>query len=102
MAWRGSHWRHDHRLPRPLHDRAQGVGKLAQPADRGHRRPIADAVEKREANEAGKRERFTAGELGLDMYAMRESLAKAGLRYIETTRRTSCRPCATTWAASAT
>ena len=28
----------DHRHPRPLHDRAQGAGGVAQPADRRHRR----------------------------------------------------------------
>ena len=41
------------------------------------------AANKREANEQQKRARLAAGELGLDMYSMRESLAAAGLRYID-------------------
>src|SRR3954465_6047931 len=46
-------------------------------------RQVADAAEARESNEAAKRARFAAGELGLDMYGMREPLATAGLRYID-------------------
>jgi len=44
---------------------------------------VADAAEKRESFEAEKRARFAAGELGLDMYNMRDPLEKAGLRYVD-------------------
>lgn len=43
---------------------------------------VAAAAAAREANEEGKRARFEAGELGLDMYGMRPGLEAAGLRYL--------------------
>jgi 4-hydroxy-4-methyl-2-oxoglutarate aldolase len=44
---------------------------------------VADAAEAREKKEAGTRSRLAAGELGLDIYGMREALAKAGLKYVD-------------------
>ena len=46
-----------------------------------HAASVAAAAAAREAKEAATRQRLAAGELGLDVYGMRESLAKAGLEY---------------------
>ena len=43
--------------------------------------PVLKASEAREAKEATVRERLQKGELGLDIYSMREKLAKRGLVY---------------------
>ena len=50
------------------------------------RKDAAEVVakgEKRVADEDGKRKQLAAGVLGLDMYKMREPLAKAGLVYVD-------------------
>jgi len=44
---------------------------------------VASAAEAREKKEEVTRKRLAAGELGLDIYGMREALARAGLKYVD-------------------
>jgi 4-hydroxy-4-methyl-2-oxoglutarate aldolase len=44
---------------------------------------ILAASQLREDNERSKRQRLAAGELGLDMYSMRDKLEQQGLRYVD-------------------
>ncbi len=44
---------------------------------------VAAAAAARETKETGTRKRLASGELGLDVYGMRDALAKAGLKYLD-------------------
>jgi 4-hydroxy-4-methyl-2-oxoglutarate aldolase len=44
---------------------------------------VAAAAEAREQKEEANRKRLAAGELGVDIYGMRDALAKAGLKYVD-------------------
>jgi 4-hydroxy-4-methyl-2-oxoglutarate aldolase len=50
---------------------------------RGREADVLEASKKRVANEESKRQRFAAGELGLDIYDMRPRLEAEGFHYID-------------------
>jgi 4-hydroxy-4-methyl-2-oxoglutarate aldolase len=51
--------------------------------ERARAEEVLERGRRRRDEESGKRRRLAAGELGLDLYGMRERLAEAGLRYVD-------------------
>jgi 4-hydroxy-4-methyl-2-oxoglutarate aldolase len=60
---------------------ADDDGVVVVPKDRVA--DVAAASEAREKKEEATRARLAAGELGLDIYGMRDALARAGLKYVD-------------------
>jgi 4-hydroxy-4-methyl-2-oxoglutarate aldolase len=60
---------------------ADDDGVVVVPKDRVE--AVVAASDARERKEAATRERLAAGELGLDVYGMRDALARAGLTYVD-------------------
>jgi 4-hydroxy-4-methyl-2-oxoglutarate aldolase len=60
---------------------ADDDGVVVVPKDRAAE--VAAAAAAREAKEAVNRRRLASGELGLDIYGMRKTLAQAGLKYVD-------------------
>ena len=56
-------------------------GVVVVPRDRVS--DVVHAAQRREDNEEAKRQQFRQGQLGLDIYSMRDSLQNAGLKYLD-------------------